>query len=132
MEASLFLAKLLGPILVVLGLAVLINRASYSQMAEELLKSRTSLYLSGVLALTAGIAILLVHNVWAWRWPVVITIVGWLMLIRGLGRLLLPQQVSEFALRLLGRGPGVMIVSGAVALVLGLILSWFGYFAGAA
>jgi uncharacterized membrane protein len=124
---DIFLAKLIGPILAVIGLGVLLNRASYQAVAEEVVKSRVQLWLSGVLALTAGLAIVLAHNDWALSWQLVITIIGWLAILRGILRLIFPQQMSDFLTRTLARGPGVMTGVGVVALIAGAFLAFKGY-----
>lgn len=127
METSIFLARLLGPIFLVIGLGLIVSRAAYQAAAEEVLKSRALLYLFGLLALTAGLAIVLTHNVWELRWPVIITIVGWLAIVRGTLRIVMPQQASDLAGRLMARSPHLLTVGGAVALVLGAILTAMGY-----
>jgi uncharacterized protein YjeT (DUF2065 family) len=127
MDTSIFLAKLIGPILAVIGLGPLINRATYQAVAEEVVKSRVQLYLSGVLALTAGLAIVLSHNEWDLSWQVIITIIGWLAILRGLLRLLIPQQIGDFLTRALARGPQVLTGVGVVALIIGAFLAWKGY-----
>ena len=127
MDTSIFLAKLIGPILAVIGLGLLINRAGYQAVAEEVVKSRVQLWLSGVLALTAGLAIVLSHNEWDLSWEVIITIIGWLAILRGLLRLLIPQQIGDFLTRVLARGPQVLTGVGVVALIVGAFLAWKGY-----
>ena len=56
-------------------------------MAEEFLRSRALIYLSGLLTMTAGLAIVLTHNVWVADWPVLITMLGWLATIGGAVRI---------------------------------------------
>ena len=75
---SLFLARLLGPIFVTIAIGVLVNGAVFRAIAEEGLRSHALIYLTGLFAITAGVAILLNHNVWAADWRVLITIFGWL------------------------------------------------------
>jgi len=127
MDPSIFLAKLMGPILVVVGLGILINRAPSQAVAEEVVKSRALLYVSGVLALIAGLGIVLTHNEWDLSWQVIITIIGWLAVVRGLLRVLIPQQIGDFITRVLARSPQVLTGSGVVALILGAVLAWKGY-----
>ena len=67
------------------------------------------------------------HNVWVWDWPVIITVIGWLMTVSGTFRILIPQQIGDLAARMLARGPQLLLVSGAVTFVLGAILSWKGF-----
>jgi hypothetical protein len=96
-------------------------------VAEEVVKSRVQLWLSGVLALTTGLAIVLSHNEWDLSWEVIITIIGWLAILRGLLRLLIPQQIGDFLSRALARGPQVLTGVGVVALVVGAFLAWKGF-----
>src|SRR5262249_56070362 len=88
---SLFLARLLGPLFVAIAIGVLVNGAVLRAIAEEGLRSHALIYLTGLFAMTAGVAILLNHNVWAADWRVLITIFGWLAAIGGAQRIIWPQ-----------------------------------------
>jgi len=127
MDTSIFLARLIGPIFAVIGVSLLLNREAYHAVAEEVLKGKALLYVFGAMALTGGLAIVLTHNVWVWGWPVIITLLGWLMVIRGSLRILLPEQVAALAVRTLARAPLLFPISGVVVIVLGAVLCWKGY-----
>jgi hypothetical protein len=126
MQTSVFLAKLIGPILVLVGVSLLVNRKGFEALAREALGSPTLLYLFGLLDFTAGLAIVLVHNIWVADWQVIITILGWLLIIRGVVRTLFIEQVKPFATRFLKNKTAVTMAL-AVTLGLGLVLSYFGY-----
>ena len=79
MATSIFLARLIGPIALLAGLALVFNRTAYRAMTDEFLRSHALIVLAGVMTLAAGLAIVLTHNVWAADWRVVITILGWLL-----------------------------------------------------
>ena len=66
MDRSLFLARLLGPTSVVIALAMLINLGMYESMIAEALRPGILFYLSGLLSLLAGLAIVNLHNTWLW------------------------------------------------------------------
>ena len=126
---SVFLAKLIGPVLLVVGLGLVMNRAVYREVAEEVLRSRALTYESGLLALTAGLAIVLNHNVWTIKaWLLIITVTGWLLVLRGLLRILRPQQTSDYVTQLIARWPPILSVSGALIGFFGGVLIWHGYF----
>ena len=55
-----------------------------------------------------------------------ITLLGWLMLIRGAVRILAPEAIMGYAANLL-RNKQMIPVTGAVTGVLGLVLCYFGY-----
>jgi hypothetical protein len=126
MQTSIFLAKLIGPILLVAGIAMLVNRKEFDALAQEFLRGRALLVLFGFIDLAVGLAILLTHNVWIADWRLIITLLGWLLFVRGLVRIFLPDQVKAFATKFL-RNANAMTTSLAVTAALGLVLSYFGY-----
>jgi len=126
MERSHFLAKLIGPVFIVGGLGMLFNAALFQVMFERSLHDHMLIYLTGVLSLPAGLAIVVLHNQWKWHWPVMITVIGWLMVIGGIVRMLAPQMVEAFGLSLIGY-PNFFIIDGGIAVLLGVLLSYFGY-----
>lgn len=128
MQASYFLAQLIGPMFLVVGLGMLLNREGYRAMGREFLASRALIYLAGLFALVPGIAIVLAHNIWVFDWRLIITIFGWLAVIGGVFRLLFPQQVTVIGERMLA-SETYMLVAGIVVLAIGAILSFYGYFA---
>lgn len=127
MQSSIFLAQLMGPVLLVAATGLLVNRAGYRAMAQEFLRSPALIYLLGVLTMTAGVAIVLVHNVWVADWRVLLTIFGWLGAIGGAARIALPQQVKTIGAAMLDK-PVVMTIGGAAWLAIGALLCFFGYF----
>ena len=128
MQASIFLARLLGPVLLVIGAGILINPSLFRTVGAELARSATLVYLFGVVDLAAGLAIVLTHNVWLVSWRVLITLFGWMLIIRGAVRILLTEKVVAFAPQAYRNKPTVPVL-GAVVSVLGLVLCYFGYVA---
>ena len=54
METSIFLARLLGPTMLVIGLGLLVNRATYRALSLEILDSPALIYLAGLIAFVVG------------------------------------------------------------------------------
>lgn len=126
MQTSLFIARLIGPVMLVVGLAVLANGAGFRAMAEEFMASRALMFLSGLIIMPAGLAIVLAHNVWTADWRVLITIFGWLNTIGGALRLFGPLFVVRAGHAIL-RQPHFTSIAGAVWVALGLLFCFFGY-----
>jgi hypothetical protein len=126
MANSIFLAKLIGPLMLAVGIGIFVNGAVYRLLADEFLRSRALIYLSGLLLMTAGLAIVLTHNVWRADWAVLITILGWLAAIGGAIRIVMPQGTERVGRRLLKEKHGLTI-GGIVWVALGAILCVFGY-----
>jgi hypothetical protein len=126
MQRSIYLAKLIGPVLVAAGFGMLINTAVYRSMAEQFLASYALIYLAGVLTLTAGIALVLAHNIWVGDWRIIITIFGWLGVIGGVFRTVWPQEVASIGSSMISHGETFMFAGFAVV-VIGGVLSYYGY-----
>ena len=123
---SVFLAKLIGPVFLIIGAALLVNGAVYRRLAAELLDSPALIFLSGLITLPAGLAIVLVHNVWTTDWRILITILGWLAVFGGAVRLLAPQRAAAIG-RTIFANPATIHISTAIYLLIGALLCFFGY-----
>jgi uncharacterized membrane protein len=128
MQTSIFLARLIGPVFLVIGLGMLLNSDGYRATAKEFLKSRALIYLAGLLALVPGVALVLTHNVWVFDWRLIITVFGWLLAAGGVFRILFPQQVMEIGKQLAGND-NYMLGSSLVVVVLSAVLIYYGFFA---
>jgi predicted lysophospholipase L1 biosynthesis ABC-type transport system permease subunit len=126
MSTSKYIARLIGPLFLVMGLGMMAEPDTVRALSAEFLSNLSLIYLAGMLALVAGLAIVNAHNRWVADWPVIITILGWLSIIGGVIRLLFPAQVQRLGVGLISNPHGV-IVGGIIVLVLGAILSWVAY-----
>jgi hypothetical protein len=128
MDPALTVARLIGPVLAVIGIGMLANDAVYSQLGEQFLASYPLIYMSGVLALLAGLAILNAHHGWTPDWRSLITAIGWLLTGVGTFRILTPQLVSFVGKGILPYG-NFFIGAGLVLLALGGFITFKGYVA---
>ena len=83
-------------------------------------------YLSGLLSLLAGLAIINLHNTWSADWRVIIMVLGWLMTIGGIIRIVVPQVAIAIGWTLYG-GRAPTIVVALIVGALGAFLSFKGY-----
>ena len=91
MELSLFLAKLFGIYMLIVACLWLARGEVISRTLEELFANRAMLFLSGLLALAAGIAIVISHSVWEANWRGLITIIGYGSIAKGVARIGFPD-----------------------------------------
>jgi hypothetical protein len=125
MSTSVFIAWLIGPVLLVIGLAVFANQRAFREMLEEFLASRALIFLSGLLIMPAGLAIVLTHNIWAVDGRVMITAFGWANAIGGAVRLVAPAYVIRTGRAMLKR-PYFIPVAAAIWVVAGSLFCLFG------
>lgn len=128
MENSTFLAKLIGPYMVIVAIGMMLNRKSYQRIMEDFFKNPALICLGGVVALIIGLLIVLFHNVWVGSWPVIITIFGWLGLIKGTCLIILPNSVAKLT-QVYQKKTALLIVHLVIILALGILLVLRGYFA---
>jgi len=126
MDTSILLARLIGPLLLVVGAGIFINLEHYRRLVVDFGTSPLSIYTAGTAALLSGLLIVAFHNVWEWRWPVIITVLGWATLLKGAVRILAPKLVAERAARY-GRNTNILMTSAIVLCALGGVLAYFGY-----
>lgn len=126
MQTSIFIARLIGPVMIVVGLSVLLDRQRFHSMAEEFLASRALMFLGGMMVMLGGLAIVLTHNVWTSDWRVIVTLFGWLLVISGAIRIIEPPFLYAGARALLGH-PIMPIFTGGTWLAIGAVFCLLGY-----
>jgi len=76
MNTSRYIARLMGPVLLIIGIGMIaglfVEAESYSSLMKEFIGSRALIFITGVLALLAGLAIVNAHNLWVPDWRVVV------------------------------------------------------------
>ncbi|ODS00345.1 hypothetical protein AUC68_00805 [Methyloceanibacter methanicus] len=127
MQSSVFLAQLIGPVMLAAAIGLLVNQEAQRAMARAFLESPPLIYLSGVMVMTAGLAIVLYHNVWAADWRVIITLFGWMAVIGGAIRMLCFSAVKKIGEKMLDK-PRAATIGGVVWLIIAAVLCFYGYF----
>src|ERR1700681_4999138 len=97
-----FLGRLIGLYLILISLAMAAHKQATVESMNALVHNPPVLFVVGVISMAAGLAMVLGHNVWSGGvLPVVVTLTGWLLLIKGSMLLFLsPEAVSGSASRL--------------------------------
>lgn len=127
METSTLIARLFAPLYLSIGLGMFLSPKYYKKMLGELTHATTLAYLGGTIALVIGVLIVTYHNAWEGNWTLIITLMGWLTLLKGVLLLMIPEPFIELISPLIKSR--ALPVVGAVALGLGLILGYFGFLA---
>ena len=94
-QLTTFLSRLIGLSAILLSLSLVTHKQASVDTMTALVHSPPLLLIFGMVWLIAGLAIILGHNIWSGGvLPVVVTIVGWLILIRGLLLMLLSPSAA--------------------------------------
>jgi len=123
---TIWIAKLIGPIIVVLSVPMIIKPAALEQTTRQFLEDRPLILVSGVLAMSAGLAIVNTHNVWVFGWPLIVTLFGWGLVLGGAARVIAPGVVHDVGGAMMGQ-PELIRVAGVSWAALGAYLTFEGY-----
>ncbi len=126
MHQSHTIARLVGPLMAVVGVGMLANGDVYRGMAEQFLVAYPFIYFSGVMLLLGGLLILNMHNVWTSDWRSIITALGWIATCIGAFRIFAPQFANFIGTGIIAH-TGFFIGAGVVLLALGGYLTFKGY-----
>jgi hypothetical protein len=123
-QLTVFLARLLG-LFTVLVIAAMLLRGS--AVIDAALGNQPVMLTYGIISLALGLAMVLGHNVWSGgALPVVVTLVGWLILVKGLVLLLVsPEAMARIYAQAQYRENFNLYL--LPSLVLGLYLTWAGF-----
>jgi len=124
MILSNYLAEVWGISLVVVSLALLIKEKHIKRLLASI-EAEENFFLWGLISLVIGVAMVLAHNIWVKNWQVVITIFGWLSLIKGLSLLFLPELVKKWSKKI--ESAPFLPYALLVAVLIGLALTYFGF-----
>lgn len=128
MQTSVFLAKLIGPVALIMGLVLLFDRQRVRTMVREVVQGEAFIFLAGIIVLPAGLALVNTHNVWSWDWRVLITILGWLGVLGGIMRIGFGSQLKALGSAMVDNRLA-LIIPGSLMTLMGALLSWVGYLA---
>ena len=126
MDNSILLAKFIGPYIMVIGFGLLFNSKAYQKVIEDFFKNAALVYVTGLITLVAGLAIVIFHNLWILDWRIIITFFGWNILIKGAWLIISPNTSAKLA-ALFAKDNKLVIVPWIIMFAVGIFLTTKGY-----
>ena len=111
---------------ITIGIGILINPGFYKKLFEDFIENAAVLYLGGVMALAIGYLILAFHNTWTKDLSVIITIVGWLALIKGILILIRPKIIIALSKAMVQK-ESILKIEAIAVIILGLAFAFLGF-----
>lgn len=124
MHNAMWLASIFGPFMAIIGLWMLLYSDNLVKVYSAIKSSPSVLYFSAILNLFLGLIVLNQYDMWSMDGYVLVTLLGWVMIIRGVMGLFVPQLLIQLILS----NTGFLKVYGIIPLVWGLALSWLAFF----
>ena len=126
MGESIFLAKAFGLYYLISGVAILLRSKEFKNMLDDFIKNTYHIYFVGLFLTIIGILLVLTHNVWEGGWVVIITVMSWLILFKGVVYLLLPRDMLKSQIKWLGE-KNWYTIGGVISILIGLYLGSKGF-----
>lgn len=123
MNYSIFWARLLGFYMVILYAGMFFHLKHFQTISGQLTQNPVLLMVLGMFTLFLGLTIVLSHR--AWRgWPILITLIGYLVVAKGIMLLFFPEWVQKAVTAWQGYNLYVAVLP---AFILGVILLICGF-----
>ena len=94
METAIIVAKIIGIIYVSFGIGLLLNGPFYKREIPKMIESSSFLMLGGFVAIILGVYIIEKSFNWQDNWTIIITIIGWIALIKGIILIAFPTFIG--------------------------------------
>ncbi len=124
---TLFLSRLIGLYCILIGITMMTRGQVTVETVTALLQNSAMTLILGVITLAAGLAMVLAHNIWSGGALVVVTLVGWMALIKSLFFLFLPPEMETGLFLQQLHYQQFFYLYSAISLVLGVYLTYGGF-----
>jgi len=126
METSILIAKIFATVYLSFSLGLLFSSKYYKEKLPKLVDNSSYLILGGFMAIVFGFLILEFHNYWNSDWTIVITIFGWLSLLKGIILIVFPRLFTGYTSTILKAENQKYILM--LILIMGGFFGYFGFF----
>ena len=124
MELSIFLAKWLGLYLLIVTAELLIRRREFEGAVKDFASSKGLIVFSGSMSLLLGLAIVIGHPVYEMTGRGLITVIGYLLILRGVWRMTFPTRLQKKLATCFHKGYWGIVL---ILLILGAYLTYAGF-----
>lgn len=128
MDVSLFLAKIIGLCMLILSISILFNAKNLLTVVSGIFHNAALQFVLGIFLLVMGVLLVVSHNIWEPSWVVVVTIISWIVLLKGICYVAFPKLIHSMAQPFIHSQKGLLI-GGVMNLVVALYLCYMGFIA---
>lgn len=122
MELSIFAARILAVIYISIGISIVSGGLNLAKLIEDFSKSTALSFMTGFMVVIVAGILLQYHHDWPTDWTILVTIIGWVALIKGLFLLTFPKSILYFKGMVKNGQPW-----GFALILIGLLFGYFGF-----
>lgn len=119
MDYTIIALKILGIYLVVSGLFLIFRGKTVPHLLKDFFDHPAIVYLTGIILIFLSSMYLIQYNIWDGTWRAVVTLLAWMVMLKGLIYIFVPRVLNE---RVISKFRGLFGVYGLVAIMMGLYL----------
>ena len=121
MDITIFFARLWGSYFIIFGLLFIITRQLGKTI--EMTDDEAFVISTGYITLIMGLVTVILHNVWVADWRVIITLLGWSTVIKGIQKIGFPEHIRKQAQMFKKK----QWLSAVFLIILGAWLMWMSF-----
>ena len=129
LDSTFVIARIMGPVLVLVGVALISHPSIMLGALGDFMTTSGLMVLGGIVATVLGLTIVTLHRRWNGFTAALVSIAGWLAVLKGAILLVAPGYAHEAGSFVLTHANIIPIAGCAIAL-LGLWFTYAGYVAG--
>lgn len=123
-DAQIF--QIISLVYIAIGIGIFINPGFYKRLFADFGQNAAALYLGGITALVIGYLIVTFHNTWTKDLSVIITVIGWIALIKGIVILVLPKIIGAMS-KAMAKSKALLRIEAIAIIILGLAFAFLGF-----
>jgi uncharacterized protein YjeT (DUF2065 family) len=123
MDISLVVAKILGTYLVISGLFLMIRGKTVPHLLKDFFDHPAVVYLTGIILVFLSSLFLIQNNTWDGTWRTLITILMWVVFLKGAGYVLFPEALHRMVSK---KALGSLNLYGLIAILAGVFFFYLG------
>ena len=123
MDISILAAQIVGVYLVISGLFLIFRGKTVPNLLKDFFGHPAIVYLTGAILVFLSTLLILQNNVWDGTWRTVITVFSWLVFLKGVMYILIPDTLHKMVSKKI---LPTLNLFGLVAIVIGVSLFYIG------
>ncbi|MGQ3889056.1 hypothetical protein ACQUW5_08495 [Legionella sp. CNM-1927-20] len=117
---SYIIEQVLGLYMLIMAIIMIARADYYRKLVRDLPADRNFVFVSAMFTLIFGLIMVVVHNIWHWRFELLATIIAWIIVIKAILWLAIPEYMVAASKRLYK--DNMYYVMAVIAAIIGVIL----------
>lgn len=126
MDVTQFLAQAFGLYFIIAGLGLVLKKSSLKSLMARFSSDSTVVIMGGFVTLIIGVPLVLIHNVWGNSLEIIVSLIAWVVILKGITLVLMPDMTQQMVSRISNK-IGVLEIVLWLMIILGGYLTYVGF-----